>query len=91
MNFPIIHVNFHDYFLRGSLKALCNRSMIAFARQLMVLTCSWLGFNIIIVLHTNLFEVTFEFSHSEIFKDNKLILRLTSQSGVMKQILDGCC
>jgi hypothetical protein len=44
--------------------------MIAFACGLMIVTCSWFGFNTIIVTH--LFEVTFEFAHVPIVKDNKL-------------------
>jgi hypothetical protein len=65
--------------------------MIAIVCILMVVTCSWFGFNAIIVLHTHLFELTFEFSHTPIVKDNKLRLRVTCQPSVMKQILDGCC
>jgi hypothetical protein len=61
--------------------------MIAFACELMGMTCSWFGFNAIIVTH--LFELTFEFA--PIVKDNKLKSRVTCQPGVMKQILDGCC
>jgi hypothetical protein len=62
--------------------------MIAFAYGLMVVTCSWFGFNAMIVTH--LFEITFEFAHFSIVKDNKLRLRVTCQPGVMKQTLDGC-
>jgi hypothetical protein len=61
--------------------------MIAFACGWLVVTCSWFGFNAIIVTH--LFELTFEFA--PIVKDNKLRLRVMCQPGVMKQILGGCC
>jgi hypothetical protein len=43
---------------------LCTRSMIAFACVVLVVTCSWFGFNAIIVTH--LFELTFEFPHNHI-------------------------
>jgi hypothetical protein len=62
--------------------------MIAFACVMLVVICSWFGFNAIIVTH--LFELTFEFAHVPIVKDNKLRLRVTCQPAVMKQILDGC-
>jgi hypothetical protein len=65
---------------------LCTRSMIAFACGVMVVTCSWFGFNAIIVTH--LLELTFEFA--PIVKDNKLSSWVMCQPGVMKQILDGC-
>jgi hypothetical protein len=61
--------------------------MIAFDFGLMVVTCSWFGFNAIIVTH--LFEPTFE--SAPIVKDDKLRSQASFQSGVMKQILDGCC
>jgi hypothetical protein len=50
--------------------------MIEFACGLMVTTCSWFGFNAIIVTH--LFEHTFEFA--PIFKDNKLMSRVGNVS-----------
>jgi hypothetical protein len=65
--------------------------MIAFAYGLMVVTYSWFGFNAIIVLHTHLFELTFEFANIPILNDNKLRSRVMCQPGVIKQILDGCC
>jgi hypothetical protein len=65
--------------------------MIAFACGLVVVTCSWFGFNAMIVDFTHLLELTFEFDNNPIVKDNKLRLRVTRQPGVMKQILDGCC
>jgi hypothetical protein len=65
--------------------------MIAFSHGWCVVTCSCFGFNAIIVLHTHLFELTFEFAYIPIIKDNKLRSRVTCQPGVMKQILDGCC
>jgi hypothetical protein len=68
---------------------LCTCSMIAFACGWYVVTCSWFGFNSIIVIH--LFELTFELAWCPIVKDNKLRSRVTCQPGVMKQILDGCC
>jgi hypothetical protein len=71
-----------------SLTTLCTRSMIAYACRLMVVTCSWFGFNGIIVTH--LLKLTFEFPYIFIVKDSKLRLRVTFQPGVMKQILDVC-
>jgi hypothetical protein len=65
--------------------------MIAFACGLMVVACSWFGFNAIIVLHRHLFELTIELAPIPIVKDIKLNSRVTCQSGVMKEILDGCC
>jgi hypothetical protein len=50
---------------------------------LWVVTCSWFGFNAMIVTH--LFELTIEFSHTPIVKDNKLRLQVTFQPGVMKK------
>jgi hypothetical protein len=73
------------------LTTLCTRSMIVFARGLMVVTCSSFGFDAMIFLHIHLFEVMFEFSNTSIVKDNELRSRVTCQPGVMKQILDGCC
>jgi hypothetical protein len=71
---------------------LCTRLMITFACGWYAVTCSWFGaFNVIIVLHTHLFELTFEFAHTTIVKDNKLRSRVVCQLGVMKQILDECC
>jgi hypothetical protein len=61
--------------------------MIAFACGWCVVTCSWFGFHDIIVTH--LLELKFELAH--IFKDKKLRLRVTCQSGVVEQILDGYC
>jgi hypothetical protein len=63
-----------------SLTTLCTRSMIAFAYGWYVVTCSWFGFNAIIVTH--LIKLTFEFA--PIVKDNKLRSRVTCQpdSGV---------
>jgi hypothetical protein len=67
--------------------------MIAFAcgLLLLVVTCSWFGFDSIIFLDTYNFELTIKFT--SIIKDNKLRLRVTYQPeiGVMKQILDGFC
>jgi hypothetical protein len=63
--------------------------MIAFACLMLVVTCSWFGFNSIIIQVTHLFELTFEFA--PIVKDNKLSSWETCQPGVMKQILDGFC
>jgi hypothetical protein len=63
--------------------------MIAFACVLMVVTCSWFAFNAIIVTH--LFDLTFEFDHITIVKDNNLRSWVMCQPGVMKQILDRCC
>jgi hypothetical protein len=57
--------------------------MIAFACVLLVVTCSWFGYNAKIVLHANLFEITLEFASIPIVKDNKLRLRVTCQPGVM--------
>jgi hypothetical protein len=65
--------------------------MIAFACELMFVTCCWFDFNSIIAFRTNLFEIKYEFSITPIVKDNKLRLQVTCQTGVMKQILDGCC
>jgi hypothetical protein len=65
--------------------------MIAFACVMLVVTCSWFGFNAVIVLHTHLFELTFELAYNPIVKDNKLRSQVMCQPGVMKQILDGCC
>jgi hypothetical protein len=56
--------------LSMSLTFLCTCSMIAFACGLMVVTCSLLGLNAIFVLHTHLFELTFEFASSTIVKHN---------------------
>jgi hypothetical protein len=42
--------------------------MIAFACGCFVVTCSWFDFNAIIVLHTHLFEVMFEFAPTLIVK-----------------------
>jgi hypothetical protein len=74
-----------------SLTTLCTHSMIAFACVLLVVTCGCFGFNAMIVLNMNLFELTFEFAFVPIVKDNKLRSRVTCQPGVMKQILDVCC
>jgi hypothetical protein len=52
--------------------------MIAFAYDWYVVTCSWFGFNAIIVLYTHLFELTFEFA--PIVKDNKLRSRVTEST-----------
>jgi hypothetical protein len=68
---------------------LCTRSMIAYACEWMVVSCSWFGFNAIIVTH--LLKLTLEFASSPIVKDNKLRSRVTCQPGVMKRILDRCC
>jgi hypothetical protein len=65
--------------------------MIAIACVMLVVTCSWFGFNAIFVLNTHLFELTFELAHTPIIKDKKLRSRVMRQPGVMKQILDGCC
>jgi hypothetical protein len=65
--------------------------MIAFACGLVVVSYSWFGFNAIIFFHTHLFELMFEFIHTPIVKDNKLMSRVTCQPDIMKQILDGCC
>jgi hypothetical protein len=65
--------------------------MIAFVCVVFVVTGGWFGFNAIIILHTHLFELTFEFDPIVKDKDNKLRLWVTCQPGVMKQILDGCC
>jgi hypothetical protein len=67
--------------------------MIAFACGMLVETCSWFGFNAIIVFHTHLFELMFELAHAPIVIDNKLRSRVMCQLGVMKEILDesGCC
>jgi hypothetical protein len=96
MYYLLVLLHFHDYFASQMIWAhnwqlitLCTRSMIAFACGCFVVTCSWFGFNAIIVLHTHLFEVTFEFAPTPIVKDNKLRLRVTCQPGVMEQILDG--
>jgi hypothetical protein len=62
--------------------------MIAFACGLQVVACSWFGFNSMIFTH--FFELTFEFAHTPIVKNNKLRSRITCQPGVMEQILDGC-
>jgi hypothetical protein len=51
---------------------LCTHSMITFACVVLVVTCSCFGFNAIIVLHTHLFESTFEFAYVTIVKDNKI-------------------
>jgi hypothetical protein len=55
--------------------------MIAFACGLMVVTCSWFGFNAIIVTH--LLEIKFEFTNPPIVKDNKLRLWVVRQPGVI--------
>jgi hypothetical protein len=98
MDYLLVLLDFHDCFpsqmiwdYHWQLTTLCTRSMIAFACAWMVVICSWFGLNAIIVLHTHLFELTFEFSSFPIVKDNKLRSRVTCQPGVMKQILDGCC
>jgi hypothetical protein len=90
----LVLLDFHDCFPSQMIWAchwqsliLWTRSMIAFSCGLWVVTCSWFGFNAIIVTH--LFELTFEFAHTSIVKDNKLRSRVTCQPGVMKQILDG--
>jgi hypothetical protein len=70
-----------------SLATLCTCSMIAFACGWYVVTCSWFGFNAIVVTH--LFKLTFEVAPT--VKDNKLKSRVMCQLGVLKQILDGCC
>jgi hypothetical protein len=57
--------------------------MISFACGWYVVTFSWFGFDAIIVLHTHLFELTFEVA--PIVKGNKLRLRVTCLSGVMKK------
>jgi hypothetical protein len=44
--------------------------MIELACGLIVVTCSWFSFNVIIVTH--FFELTFEFTRIPIVKDNKL-------------------
>jgi hypothetical protein len=95
MDYFLILVDFHDYFPSQMIKAyhweyttLCTCSMIALACLWMVVTCSWFGFNAIIVTH--LFEHTFELANPPIFKDNKMTLRVTCQPGVVKQILGGC-
>jgi hypothetical protein len=77
--------------LSMSLTTLYTCSMIAFACEWKIVTCSWFGFNTIIVLDTHLLEFTFESAHTPIVKDNKLRLWVTCQPSVMKQILDGCC
>jgi hypothetical protein len=98
MDYLLVLLDFHDYFPSQMICApfwqsipLCTCSMIAFACVMSVVTCSWFGFNAIIVRSTHLFELTFDFAHIPIVKDNKLRLRVTCQPGVMKQILDGCC
>jgi hypothetical protein len=98
MDYLLMFLHFHDYFPSQIIWAyhwhtttLYTCLMIAFACRLMVLTCSWFGFNDIIVLHTHLFEPTFEVAHFHIVKDNKLRSRVTCQPGTMKQILNGCC
>jgi hypothetical protein len=63
--------------------------MIAFACELYIVTCSWFGFNAIIVFQTNLFELTFEFASFSIVKDNRLRSRVTCQQVDVKQVLDG--
>jgi hypothetical protein len=67
---------------------LCTRSMIAFACGWYVVTCSWFGFNAIIITH--LLELTFKYAYFPNVKENELRSRVTCQPGVMKQILDGC-
>jgi hypothetical protein len=64
--------------------------MIAFACGVMVVTCIWFGFNVIIVLDAHLVEVMFEFSLNPVVNDNKLRSQVTCQSDSMKQSLDGC-
>jgi hypothetical protein len=94
----LLLLDFHDCFASQMIWAyqwrptsLCTRSMIVLACRLMVVTFIWFGFNAIIVFRTHLFELTFEFTHFPIVKNNKLRSRVTSQPSVMKQILDGCC
>jgi hypothetical protein len=65
--------------------------MIAFACGLLIVTCSLFGFNAIIVLKAHLFELTFAFSPSPIFKYNQLTFQAMCQAGVISQTLDGCC
>jgi hypothetical protein len=57
--------------------------MVAFAYRCCVVTCIWFGFNSIIVFHTHLYELMFEFADTPIVKDNKLRSRVTCQPGVM--------
>jgi hypothetical protein len=66
------------------LTTLCTRSMIAFACELMVVTYSWFGFNVIVIFHTKFFKLTFKYSH--IFKDNKLRSLITCQPGATRKI-----
>jgi hypothetical protein len=98
MDYLLVLLDFHDCFYFPSkmiweydwqFVPMCTHWMIAFACGLLVVTCSWFGFNAII--DTHLFELTFEFAYVPIVKDNKLRSRITCQPGVMKQILDGCC
>jgi hypothetical protein len=59
LDYLLVCLDFHDYFLFPSqmiwachwqLTTLCTRSMIAFVCVWYVVTCSWFGFNAIIVL-----------------------------------------
>jgi hypothetical protein len=77
MDYLLILLDFHDCFPSQMIwpyhwhpTTLCTRSMIAFACGLMVVSCSWFGFNAIIVFHKNLLEDTFEFANTPIVKDN---------------------
>jgi hypothetical protein len=91
MDYNLVLLNFHDYFpsqmiwtYHWQYTTFCCCSMIAFTCGFV--TGCWFGFDVIIVLHTHLLGLTFEFA--PIVKDNKLRSRVTFQSGVMKQILD---
>jgi hypothetical protein len=98
MDYLVVLLDFHDCFdflsqiiwaYHWQTTTLCTRSMIAFACAWMVVTCSWFGFNAIIVTH--LFELTFDFAYITIVKNKKLRSRVTCQPGIIKQILDRCC
>jgi hypothetical protein len=58
MDYLLVILEFHDCFSSQMISAchlqqfiLCTRSMIAFACGLLIVTCSWFGFNAIIVTH----------------------------------------
>jgi hypothetical protein len=58
--------------------------MIAFSCIMLILTC-WFGFFTIIILQKHFFEIKFELVDTLIVIDNKLRLRVPCQPGVMKQ------
>jgi hypothetical protein len=67
MDYLLVFLDVHDCFPSQMIlvynclsPTLCTSSMIAFACEWKVVTCSWFGFNAIIVLDTHLFELTFE-------------------------------